>query len=150
MTVTQPLHAHHKHCDELFALAEEGVHRLRWDQCVDQFGLFRGELEGHFATEEQLLFPAFEAANGSTSGPPQVMRIEHQQMRGLMGEMAQALESRSAGAFAGLAETLLVLMQQHNMKEEHILYPMCDRLLASAQLPVADDLRQRTASTCGE
>ena len=91
MTVTQPLHAHHKRCDELFALAEESAHHSRWGQCDDRFALFRGELESHFDTEEQLLFPAFEAVNGSTSGPPQVMRIEHQQMRGLMAELAQAL-----------------------------------------------------------
>jgi len=31
--------------------------------------------------------------------------------------------------FAGHAETLHILMQQHNMKEEQVLYPMTDRLL---------------------
>ncbi|TRZ68118.1 MAG: hemerythrin domain-containing protein, partial [Rhodocyclaceae bacterium] len=30
-----------------------------------------------------------------------------------------------------VAETLLILMQQHNMKEENILYPMCDQALAA-------------------
>ena len=29
-----------------------------------------------------------------------------------------------------LADTLLIMMQQHNMKEENILYPMCDQHLA--------------------
>ena len=28
------------------------------------------------------------------------------------------------------AETLLIMTQQHNMKEENILYPMCDQHLA--------------------
>ena len=32
-------------------------------------------------------------------------------------------------AFEDLAETLLILMQQHNIKEESILYPMCEQLI---------------------
>ena len=32
--------------------------------------------------------------------------------------------------YFGIAETLLIMMQQHNMKEENILYPMCDQHLA--------------------
>ena len=27
------------------------------------------------------------------------------------------------------AESLLIMMQQHNMKEENVLYPMCDQHL---------------------
>lgn len=73
------------------------------------------------------MFPAFEAATGMTQGPTQVMRMEHRQMRGLMAQMQQAWAERDGEAFAGAAETLLILMQQHNMKEENILYPMCDQ-----------------------
>jgi hemerythrin-like domain-containing protein len=44
--------------------------------------------------------------------------------------MHAALAQRDGDEFAGEAETLLILMQQHNMKEENILYPMCDAHLA--------------------
>lgn len=38
-----------------------------------------------------MLFPAFEAATGMTGGgPTQVMRMEHQQMRGAPTQMAVA------------------------------------------------------------
>ena len=52
-----------------------------------------------------------------------------QQMRELLARMGQAVAAQDAGDFAGQAETLLVLMQQHNMKEEEVLYPMMDEML---------------------
>ncbi|HFC53637.1 MAG TPA: hemerythrin domain-containing protein, partial [Gammaproteobacteria bacterium] len=81
--------------------------------------------------EEEVLFPAIEEAIGSSMGPTQVMRLEHEQMRGLLGEMEQALVAKDADAFLGGAETLLVLMQQHNAKEEQIVYPLSDQVLAA-------------------
>lgn len=81
--------------------------------------------------EEELLFPALEALNGP-AGPTQVMRMEHGQMRALAAQAGAALAGRDAQEFFGLAETLLLMIQQHNMKEERILYPLLDRSLANA------------------
>ena len=61
------------------------------------------------------------------------MRMEHSQMRGLLQSMAEMLERKDQNGFLGDAETLLILMQQHNMKEEQIVYPMAERLLADGQ-----------------
>ena len=142
MSTTEVLHHHHKHCDELFAEAEAAALGGDWAAGAAGFARFHGELEAHFATEEQVLFPAFEAATGMTGGPTQMMRFEHAQMRELLGQMQAALDQRGRDAYAGAAETLLVLMEQHNMKEENILYPMCDRTLADG-VDVAGGLRQR-------
>ena len=35
----------------------------------------------HFCAEEQVLFPAFEEQTGMLTGPTQVMRSEHMQLR---------------------------------------------------------------------
>jgi len=131
-TLTQPLQDHHKHCDELFAVAEERAHAEDWPGCAEAFAAFGGELEAHFGAEEQVLFTALEAATGTAAGPTQVMRSEHAQMRELLKQMAAALQQRDRQAFAGTAETLLILMEQHNMKEEHILYPICNNSLDSS------------------
>jgi hemerythrin-like domain-containing protein len=134
MSITSPLFQHHKHCDEIFADAEEACGNGDWDAGAAAFGVFREQLETHFASEEELLFPAFEAATGMTSGPTEVMRGEHRQMRDLLAQMQDAVASRDGDAFGGAAETLLILMQQHNMKEENILYPMCDNALGSSEV----------------
>ena len=62
-------------------------------------------------------------------GPTQVMRGEHVQMRELLDAGRDALVAKDADDYSGNAETLLIMMQQHNMKEENILYPMCDQHL---------------------
>jgi len=39
-------------------------------------------------------------------------------------------QKKNAQSYGGSAETLLITMQQHNYKEEQILYPIADRILA--------------------
>lgn len=123
------LSTHHKHCDELFSAAEEAAHRGDWPACNVGCGHFSKEMLTHFDGEEKLLFPAFENATGMSMGPTQMMRQEHVQMRELLQQMNAAAANQDTSAFSGVAETLLILMQQHNMKEENILYPMCDQSL---------------------
>jgi DUF438 domain-containing protein len=69
-----------------------------------------------------------------TSGPTEVMRGEHRQMRDLLAQMRASLANRDSDDFGGNAETLLIMMQQHNMKEENILYPMCDNALGGSDV----------------
>jgi len=126
---TQILPAHHKHCDDLFVAAEDAVQRGDWTVAATAAEHFAAQMQAHFEAEEAFLFPAFEAALGSSSGPTRVMRMEHEQMRPLLAELEAACAAQDADAYAGAAETLLILMQQHNMKEENILYPMCDQAL---------------------
>jgi hemerythrin-like domain-containing protein len=85
----------------------------------------------HLAMEEDVLFPAFEKRTGMREGPTEVMRMEHAQMRDLLEEMARAVTAGDQDRYLGLSETLNMLMQQHNLKEENMLYPMSDRVLGA-------------------
>jgi iron-sulfur cluster repair protein YtfE (RIC family) len=127
--ITGALHDHHKLCDDDFAAAEDAARKSDWTACAAAYGKFRTELLAHFGVEEDVLFPAFEQRTGMTGGPTQVMRGEHAQMRDLVKQMDEALAQKNADGFGGAAETLLVMMQQHNMKEENILYPMIDQAM---------------------
>lgn len=119
----------HRDCDTLFASAEEAVALGEWSVAEQRFIEFSNETLTHFKREEEILFPAFEAQTGSSEGPTQVMRFEHDQVRGLIGKMAEAIESQDKDAYLSLAESMMILLQQHNMKEEQMLYAMCDRIL---------------------
>jgi iron-sulfur cluster repair protein YtfE (RIC family) len=127
--ITSALHDHHKLCDDDFAVAEEAARKGDWAACEANHTKFRNELLAHFGVEEEVVFPAFESRTGMTGGPTQVMRHEHAQMRDLIRQMDRALAQKNADAFGGAAETLLIMMQQHNMKEENILYPMIDQAM---------------------
>ena len=120
----------HRHCDDRYARVEEQVAAGQWDEAGQSWSEFRNDFDTHVKREEDCLFPAFEAKTGNTEGPTAVMRMEHEQMRALISEMDAAMTARDADSFLGLAETLMILTQQHNMKEEQILYPMSDQVLA--------------------
>lgn len=130
-TVTDYMSIDHKHCDEVFAALENSVRNGRWDTAIEAFKAFIGAMQVHFDMEETVLFPAFEQATGSSAGPTAVMRGEHQQMREIFDELRDALDRQEADDFSGVADTLNIMLQQHNMKEEGILYPMADRMLSA-------------------
>ena len=132
-TINSFMAAHHKECDELFAQAEQAVSEGDWEGGLSRWQAFADELEKHFTREEQILFPEFEQATGMTGGPTQMMRMEHEQMRSLVNEINKAGTARDMEQFLGLSESLMVTMQQHNMKEEQILYPMTDQSLTNTE-----------------
>ncbi|HWR76722.1 MAG TPA: hemerythrin domain-containing protein [Thiobacillus sp.] len=135
-TIVDFLGGDHRACDDLFASAEVAVAQKSWDSARSLFERFQAAMARHLAMEEAVLFPAFEARTGNSMGPTQVMRMEHEQMRGLLQEMASAVADANHGRYLGLSETLNMLMQQHNLKEENMLYPMSDQVLGSER----DDL----------
>jgi iron-sulfur cluster repair protein YtfE (RIC family) len=128
-TIVEFLGSDHHACDDLFASAEDAVAQKNWDSARTLFKRFQAAMAHHLAMEETVLFPAFEARTGNIMGPTQVMRMEHEQMRDLLQAMAHAVAATNQDDYLGLSETLNMLMQQHNLKEENMLYPMSDRVL---------------------
>jgi len=129
MIISQFMTKEHRECDTHFAQAEEAAASDNWTNAEEFFLTFSNDTLRHFKREEEELFPAFEAQTGSSEGPTQVMRYEHEQVRGLIGKLAEALESQDKDAYLSLCESMMILLQQHNMKEEQMLYAMCDRVL---------------------
>ena len=86
----------------------------------------------HLSMEEEVFFPAFEAASGmGLGGPTAVMREEHMQMRALLDQIGFNIEEGDTDEALDLGDTLHMLTQQHNIKEEGMLYPMAENVLAT-------------------
>ena len=88
--------------------------------------------------EERVMFLEFETKTGITQGPTAMMRQEHIQMRALMNQMCEAIEDNKKDKFFGLTETLMILLQQHNMKEEQMLYPMAQQHLSAESSKIVE------------
>ncbi len=130
-TLTAIMTADHRRCDEHLAALEAAAQDGRWSEATDALDTFTATVRAHLLAEEQVLFPAFERATGQRGGPTMVMRMEHDQMRGLLDTLAEAVRAKNSPRCLDLSDTLMVLIQQHNMKEEQVLYPMCDQVLAT-------------------
>jgi len=135
----------HRACDDFLSAVEQAVVKGAWELARVEFARFRDAVLNHFAAEESILFPLFEQCTGMYLGPTQVMRAEHLQMRQLLGAAETALTESAAEDYAGNAETLLIMMQQHNIKEENVLYPMCDQRLAAQLDTLLPELRKQLA-----
>lgn len=128
MNIHQYMTSDHKACDDKFAEAEELASKKDYEKAKLEFAEFQKMLLRHFELEEGILFPAIEKATGMTAGPTEVMRHEHSQIKTTVNSAAAMLNTEDGSQFAGAAETLNILIQQHNMKEEQVLYQMADRL----------------------
>ena len=120
----------HRRCDGGWADVEAVADAGDAAATAEHWTRFRDSLLRHLAMEEQLLFPAVEAATGmANAGPTQVMRMEHEQMRGVLAQMSAAVERGDSDELIDQGDTLHILIQQHNMKEEGMLYPMAEHAL---------------------
>ncbi len=135
----------HRSCDALFVAVEQAVARGAWQAAGNEFRRFHDAMLHHFAAEESVLFPLFEQRTGMYRGPTQVMRGEHSQIRQLLSAAESALAESNADDYAGTAETLLIMLQQHNVKEENVLYPMCDQYLADQLETLLPELQKQIA-----
>jgi len=135
----------HRRCDAQWAEVEAAGEKAGAEDIAAAWRRFDQALRQHLQMEEEVLFPAFEEATGMSGGPTQVMRSEHRQMRGLLDQMAAAQAAGDHGELLDQGDTLLMLIQQHNQKEENMLYPMCEQALGgqwpelAAKLPAPAD-----------
>ncbi len=136
----------HRHCDALWAEVEATNERGKADETRAAWQAFEQATRAHFAMEEEVLFPAFEEASGMRGGPTEMMRIEHRQMRALLDQMGASAAKSDFDEVLDHGDTLLMLIQQHNSKEEHVLYPMAEQHLAANWPEIANRLKGMAAS----
>ncbi len=130
-SIAEALTADHRRCDRLLALVESATGVDDWELVAREARGLEGAMEQHFRFEEETLFPSLEAAAPMATGPTGVMRMEHRQMRQMLVDLLAATDARDKDECLGLLDTLHLVIQQHNSKEEAILYPLADRALAS-------------------
>lgn len=142
-TISQPMTNDHRHCDELFVETEQAVMNKAWNDAERLVSALDNAMTHHFTTEEERLFPAMESASSQAMAPIRIMSMEHDQMRYLIAKLKSAISEHEKETALGVSETLLVTMQQHNLKEEHILYPMADRLVPALAERISRDLAEQ-------
>ncbi len=140
-SIAETLTEGHRRCDRLLALVESAADGGDWDRISAEALGFDNATERHFAFEEEVLFPDLEAAAPTAGGPTGIMRSEHRQIRQLLAELKQAVEARDADECLGVLGTLHLVSQQHNAKEEAILYRMADQVLGRRAAELLEALK---------
>lgn len=137
----------HRLCDETFAVLENAIVNRNYEEAMNRFNQYENEMLNHFAMEEKIVFPDFEASAHEGCNPVPVMVHEHDQMRQIMTMMRKAIEEKNVERFLGLTDSLMILAQQHNMKEEQIMYNLADQALANTVDSVLMRMKEIKASS---
>ena len=130
--ITDCLVQDHHRLDGLANSAFAARERGDFAAAAQLFEAFAEGLSRHIAFEEGLLFPAFERETGmgTEAGPTAVMREEHRQIGELLEEIARGMREPAA-SIDDSRRTLAWVLEEHNRKEEQVLYPMTDQALGS-------------------
>lgn len=131
----------HALCDALFRKAQHAVGNADWRQARQAMAAFQHALERHMLIEERILYPAFERAIGRAVSPTEAMRSDHLRIRAIAQRLSDAVAASDMDGFVTHAEALLLLQHQHSEREEGVLYPMIERVLAHNSGEVLDAMR---------
>jgi len=141
-SITATLTADHRDCDRRLGKVALRGRNTDWAQVARETESFHAAMERHFRFEEEVLFPPLEQVSPLSAGPTEMMRQQHAQIRALLEDLDAAVAAADADDYAGISETLHFLIQQHNAKEEGILYPLADRALGADGAALAARLGQ--------
>jgi len=98
-----------------------------------------GELYHHMLLEEEIVYPALEAAaeRQQDRRPSQVARAEHDVMKAMLKELGSA-EPTSPG-FSAKLKVLKELIERHVAYEEASLFPLIPQLFTPAEVSLLVD-----------
>lgn len=153
MNPIEKLEAEHQNILKGISLLQEGADRLEKgaDISADFFRKLTDFIRNyadkyHHAKEEDILFVRLEKSGFPTdTGPVGVMLFEHDQGRGYVSKMIDAVEKYDSGdssavdAIVENAHGYIYLLRQHIEKEDKVLYPMASNALGSAGIEAMQD-----------
>jgi regulator of cell morphogenesis and NO signaling len=118
----------HDRLDQLFRdyLQSKNSH---FANARENFISFKHGLERHIAWEEKILFPIFQRKTGIVGGPVAVMEEEHRQILEILQRINLHVQNNDSSSNS-LEHDLIMIIGRHNVKEENVLYPVLDHLIA--------------------
>jgi len=132
-----------KQMEELYVMAQEikgteeqsGLQELH-----EKVKHFVGELDPHSEREEGFLFPMMANYIGRETGPIAVMEYEHDQAKMNLqlfldgySSLAGHADQAKMDELAGYAIQAYMILTDHFMKEENVLFPMAEKMLSEQE-----------------
>lgn len=111
----------HHQLDEFHEAFENALARGDGQAAEQSFARFADALEGHFALEEQVYFPALHGGDAVTSAELADLVREHEALRGALGEIFAALRARDLDACDAALHAWLPRLVLHERREEALM-----------------------------
>lgn len=135
-TITTMFDEDHDRLDTLFASFQK-LKRTDFAKAKSAFLEFKAGLQRHVAWEEDVMFPLWEKKSGMTGGGPTiVMRLEHKEIADCLESIHRKVQAQNLESDRE-EQSLLELLDRHNMSEEEVLYPEMDHLISPEEREAA-------------
>ncbi len=136
-SVNEALSWDHDRLDDLEARAFKARESGDFVEAKALYSVFAFGLRRHIRFEEEILFPEFETRLGLSPamGPSAVMRDEHREILECLARIEEGIGDRAA-QMESVRHALHAVLGNHNLKEEHIVYPGTDQAMS----PIDRDL----------
>lgn len=123
----------HQRLDTILVRVTHLVREGAQQDASRSFAEFSCGLNWHIDAEEMTLFPAFEEKTGIRDGPTRVLRVDHRLIRFRMDEVTSALAAGDAAAIERAIAALGDALDDHNVMEERVFYPLADQAMTDAE-----------------
>ncbi len=123
----------HRLLDGAFARAHRAIDEAKWDTAQEAFRGFWDAIESHMATEEEGLFPVYEARYGHGNPITEILRKGHRDLRGFFEEISETIAGHDSDEASALMDTVGQILTHHDEKEENEFYPAVAPLIADPQ-----------------
>ena len=139
----------HEHSlyEDLLTECHDAVENEDWEGVNLIFSQLVMHLKRHIAMEEEVLYPAYEAAPHAPQGPTTALREEHSTIIRLLQDMAPVIRTRDSEHLIKCLAQLENQMIKHHEKEEDIFLPMASHILKDSHDALLSKLKQFNGST---
>lgn len=134
----------HEHSlyENLLSQCTEAVEIEDWKTVNLLFKKMVTHLKRHMALEEEVLYPAYEAATHAPQGPTGALREEHDQIVRLIMDMARVIKTRDSDYVLECLTHLETQMIKHHEKEEDLFLPMASHILDAKREEISRQLAE--------
>ena len=134
----------HEHSlyENLLSQCTEAVEIEDWKTVNLLFKKMVTHLKRHMALEEEVLYPAYEAATHAPQGPTDALREEHDQIARLIMDMARVIKTRDSDYVLECLTHLERQMIKHHEKEEDLFLPMASHILDAKREVISRQLAE--------
>ncbi len=132
LTISKHYEEDHDQLDWLFKSFQD-LKRTDYSRACEYFLEFKFGLQKHMAWEEEILFPSFEEKTGQVyKQPVYLMKIEHRRIGALLELIHNKVREGDPDTDKEEIE-LHRFLENHNKKEEEILYPLIDNSVTQVE-----------------
>lgn len=130
----------HTKIEHLLRHCREDAEIFDWWSLNRYYGEFVSQLKYHMAQEEEVLFPAYNAARQPDHMVTDKLNEQHDEIVLKVRHIYQLIQTQKQDGLIDALADLVLLFKDHNQHEEHVILPFAAHLLYCDREELSENL----------